>query len=164
MMFPTQNQSTYGKSDWMTHSTSFIEVAVMGLFAIVAVACSPKAGRGQTATESSATTPAIASLSVSLSPAKERSFAPALNARLGEKAAPLASGLAYIKGAEAHLVADEEAYLVIDEDQETIWSSKQPAPQWYSAVLDQSYPVDRVEMIITLAPPGPTTREALLGH
>ena len=83
---------------------------------------------------------------------------------LGENVAPHASRLAYISGDEGHLVADETAYLAIDGDPETIWSSKQPATQWVSVVLDQRYLVDRVEMIISQSPPGPTTHEVWLGH
>lgn len=87
-----------------------------------------------------------------------------MSAPLGYNVAPLASGLTYIRGAEGHLVLDEAAHLAIDGDPETIWSSQQSAPQWYAIGLDQPYLVDRVEMVITQAPPGPTTHEVWLGH
>ena len=106
----------------------------------------------------------IASLTFSVSPGRSRDAAHLVQPPLGENVAPLASGLAYIRGPEDHLIVDEEAYLAIDGDTETIWSSKQPAPQWYAIVLDQTYVVDRVEMVITQAPPGPTTHEIWLGH
>lgn len=106
----------------------------------------------------------IASLTFSVSPGRSIDAAHLVQPPLGENVAPLASGLAYIRGPEDHLIVDEEAYLAIDGDTETIWSSKQPAPQWYAIVLDQTYLVDRVEMVITQAPPGPTTHEIWLGH
>ncbi len=106
----------------------------------------------------------IASLTFSVSPGRSRDAAHLVQPPLGENVAPLASGLAYVRGPEDHLVVDEEAYLAIDDDTETIWSSKQPAPQWYAIVLDQTYIVDRVELVITQAPPGPTTHEIWLGY
>ncbi|MYJ77100.1 MAG: hypothetical protein F4047_02865 [Caldilineaceae bacterium SB0670_bin_27] len=106
----------------------------------------------------------IAGLTFSVSPGRSRDAAHLVQPPLGENVAPLASGLAYIRGPEDHLIVDEEAYLAIDGDTETIWSSKQPAPQWYAIVLDQTYLVDRVELVITQSPPGPTTHEIWLGH
>ena len=106
----------------------------------------------------------IANLTLSVSARRSGQAAPLLHPPLGENVAPLASGLAYIRGPEDHLIVDEEAYLAIDGDPETIWSSKQPAPQWYAINLDRTYLVDRVEMVVTQAPPGPTTHEIWLGH
>ena len=121
-----------------------------------------KSSQSLTGTDESASP--IASLTISVSPADSRATALQIHAPLGENIAPLASGLAYIRGAEGHLVPDEAAHLAIDGDPETIWSSQQPAPQWYAIGLDQPYLVDRVEMIITQSPPGPTTHEVWLGH
>ena len=59
---------------------------------------------------------------------------------------------------------DEEAHLAIDGNEETIWSGKQGAPHWYSILLGDRYEVDRVEMVVTQSPPGPTTHEVWLGH
>ena len=138
-----------------------------GVIAICACAKAP-AAQGQESHQSDSgsadSNSSIAKLTISVSPAKSLAAAPQVLAPLGENVAPLASGLAYIRGDEGHLVADETAYLAIDGDPDTIWSSKQPAPQWYSVVLDQPYLVDRVEMIITQSPPGPTTHEVWLGH
>ena len=119
---------------------------------------------GQSVTAASESPSPIASLTISVSPAGSRAAAPQIHPPLGENIAPLASGLAYIRGAEGHLVPDEAAHLAIDGDPETIWSSQQLAPQWYAIGLDQPYLVDRVEMVITQSPPGPTTHEVWLGH
>ena len=118
----------------------------------------------QTDPESLDVSESIAGLTFSVSPGRSKDAAHLVQPPLGENVAPLASGLAYIRGPEDHLIVDEEAYLAIDGDTETIWSSKQPAPQWYAIVLDQTYLVDRVELVVTQAPPGPTTHEIWLGH
>ncbi|MCY4079706.1 MAG: PQQ-dependent sugar dehydrogenase [Caldilineaceae bacterium] len=136
----------------------------MVLFALLAIACSSGRENGQADVAASAPAFGDARLTISLSPAKPP-YSPAKHGPpIGENIAPLASGLAFIRGDEGHLVEDEEAYLAIDGDPETIWSSKQPAPQWYSIRLDQHYLVDRVELVVTQAPPGPTTHEIWLGH
>jgi len=148
----------------MTNSTFTIRALSCLLFALLAIACSPGEEQGRTGSGSSNTAVDGARLTISMSPA-ESPYSPARHGRpLGENVAPLASGLAYIRGPEDHLIVDEQAYLAIDGDTETIWSSQQPAPQWYSILLDQIYLVDRVEMVITQAPPGPTTHEIWLGH
>lgn len=124
----------------------------------------PASDSGRTESESTVTEKSIASLSLSVSSRRSGQAPPLLLPPLGENVAPLASGLAYIRGPEDHLIVDKQAYLAIDGDPETIWSSKQPAPQWFSIYLDQTYIVDRVELVITQAPPGPTTHEIWLGH
>ena len=159
-----QNQSTYDQSEKMTELRVISRVLAVGLIVLVVAACSSTTKSGQSAAGSSVTSTPVANLTISLSPASARSVTPVIVPSLGENVALQASGLAYIRGDEGHLVVDEAAYLAIDGDPETIWSSKQPAPQGYSVVLDQPYLVDRVEMIITQAPPGPTTHEVWLGH
>lgn len=137
-----------------------VEVLTVALIA----ACSSTTGSGRTASDSSDTLQTVASLTLSVSPADSKAAARSIHPPLGENIAPQGSGLAYVRGDEGHLVVDEDAYLAIDGDPETIWSSKQPAPQWYSVILNQLYLVDRVEMVITQSPPGPTTHEIWLGH
>ena len=159
-----QNQSTYDQRERMTELGVISRVLAVGLIAFVVAACSSTTKSGQSAAGSSVTSTPVANLTISLSPASARSVTPVLVPSLGENVALQASGLAYIRGDEGHLVADEAAYLAIDGDPETIWSSKQPAPLGYSVVLDQPYLVDRVEMIVTQAPPGQTTHEVWLGH
>lgn len=148
----------------MTSPIAPIRILTVALAALLAIACSsatetPQAGQGppDAAFEG-------ARLTITMSPA-EPPYSPARHGLPhGENIAPLASGLAYIRGPEGHLVVDPEASLAIDGDPDTIWSAKQPAPQWYSISLDQTYLVNRVDMVITQAPPGPTTHEIWLGH
>ena len=116
------------------------------------------------ASDSSADGDTIANLTFSVSQGVARETAPLIQPPLGENVAPLASGVAYVRGPEVHLILDEEVYLAIDDDPETIWSSRQPAPQSYTIVLDQPYLVDRLELVVTQSPPGPTTHEVWLGH
>ena len=147
-----------------TNPTVAVRALTLALFTLFAIACSSAEEAARTVSASS-TAPAFgARLTISVSPA-EPPHSPARHGPpIGQNIAPLASGLAFIRGDEGHLVEDGEAYLAIDGDAETIWSSKQPAPQWYAIRLDQTYLVDRVEMVITQAPPGPTTHEIWLGH
>ena len=58
---------------------------------------------------------------------------------------------------------NESAHLAIDGDLNSIWSSQGFPTQWFAVVLDVLYPVDRIEMVITQAPAGPTTHEVWLG-
>lgn len=147
-----------------TNPTVAIRVLTLALFTLLAIACSSGEEAGRTDSESSTASANTARLTISLSPA-EPPFSPARHGQpLGQNVAPLASGLAYIRGGAGHLIVDDQALLAIDGDPETIWSSKQPAPQWYSIVLDQPYLVDRVDLVVTQAPPGPTTHEIWLGH
>lgn len=147
-----------------THTTAVSQALALALFALLVIACSSGEEGGQSDVAASAAALDGARLTISLSPAKPP-YSPARHGPpIGENIAPLAQGLAYIRGDGGHLVEDDEAYLAIDGNSETIWSSKQPAPQWYSIKLDQTYLVDRVEMVITQAPPGPTTHEIWLGH
>ncbi len=58
----------------------------------------------------------------------------------------------------------DTAGLAIDGDINSVWSSQQPAPQWFSVLLDDLYIVDRIRMAITQSPAGPTTHEIWLGN
>jgi len=55
------------------------------------------------------------------------------------------------------------AQLAIDGDLESIWNSQQLAPQWFSIAFDSFYLVDRIELVVTQLPAGPTTHEIWLG-
>lgn len=148
----------------LTHKFVVSRALAVTMFALLAIACSSGEVDGQTDIAASAASVDGARLTISLSPAQSP-YSPARHGPpIGRNVAPLASGLAYIRGDGGHLVEDEEAYLAIDGDPETIWSSKQPAPQWYSIRLDQHYLVDRVDLVVTQSPPGPTTHEIWLGH
>ena len=56
------------------------------------------------------------------------------------------------------------APLATDGDSSTVWSSQQPAPQWFSVALDGLHLVNRIQLEVTQAPPGPTTHEIWLGN
>lgn len=56
-----------------------------------------------------------------------------------------------------------EAQLAIDGDIETIWNAQQLAPQWFSVAFDEFYLVNRIELVVTQLPAGPTTHEIWLG-
>ncbi|MCY4081089.1 MAG: PQQ-dependent sugar dehydrogenase [Caldilineaceae bacterium] len=55
------------------------------------------------------------------------------------------------------------AQLAVDGDLESIWNSNQLAPQWFSIEFDSFYLVDRIELVVTQLPAGPTTHEIWLG-
>lgn len=55
------------------------------------------------------------------------------------------------------------AQLAIDGDPDSIWNSQQLAPQWFSIAFDSFYLVDRIELVVTQLPAGPTTHEIWLG-
>ena len=55
------------------------------------------------------------------------------------------------------------AQLAIDGDLESIWNSQQLAPQWFSITFKSFYLVDRIELVVTQLPAGPTTHEIWLG-
>ena len=116
------------------------------LIALIAVAaCVQSAEPGQTT--------AISTVTSSLSPT-------ATPTPLRENLAVLGSGSGSDK--------NEFARLAIDGDLDSLWNSEKPAtqpkPQWFSVVLDDTYLVDKIEMVVTQAPAGPTTHEVRLGN
>ena len=116
------------------------------LIALIAVAaCVQSAEPGQTT--------AISTVTSSLSPT-------ATPTPLRENLAVLGSGSGSDK--------NEFARLAIDGDPDSMWNSEKPAtqpkPQWFSVVLDDTYLVDKIEMVVTQAPAGPTTHEVRLGN
>ncbi len=78
------------------------------------------------------------------------------SASLQENVALLGYGRASAKG--------EFAHLAIDGDPDSAWNSQRVSPQWLSIVLDNLYLVDKIELVITQAPAGPTTHEVWLGN
>ena len=54
--------------------------------------------------------------------------------------------------------------LAIDGDSASLWDSKQPAPQWFSVILEDLYLVDQLELEFPLSDSGPTTLEVWLGN
>ena len=61
------------------------------------------------------------------------------------------------------MVENGAANLAIDGDLDSAWNSQQYAPQWFSVVLNDLYLVDRLQLVVTQAPAGPTTHEVWLG-
>ena len=59
---------------------------------------------------------------------------------------------------------NESAQLGIDGNEDTIWSAQAAPSQWYQVFLDDFYMVDKIEMVVTQAPAGPTTHEVWLGN
>ena len=56
------------------------------------------------------------------------------------------------------------AHLAIDNDLETMWGAGAPPMQWLSVVLDDSYLVERMELVVSQAPAGPSTHDVWLGN
>ena len=54
------------------------------------------------------------------------------------------------------------ARLAFDGDPESVWNSRNFPTQWISVRLDRPYLVERVEFVVTQAPPAPTTHELWL--
>ena len=56
----------------------------------------------------------------------------------------------------------ELAHLAFDGDEETMWSAGGAPSHWIQLLLDNSYTVDKMELVVTQAPAGPTTHEVWL--
>ena len=80
---------------------------------------------------------------------------------------PLRDNLAVL-GSGSGSGKNEFAHLAIDGDPDSLWNSEKPAtqpkPQWFSVALDDTYLVDKIEMVVTQASAGPTTHEVRLGN
>ncbi len=109
------------------------------LLLIAATSCVPIAEPGQTVAVSAAAT----------RPAATATPPPR------ENVAILGTGRAFERGNFAHLANDG--------DQDSFWNSRKYAPQWFSIVFDDFYLVDKLELIVTQLPAGPTTHEIWLG-
>jgi len=75
---------------------------------------------------------------------------------------PASENIAMLGTADA-FERSQFAQLAIDGDLESIWNSQQLAPQWFSIAFDSFYLVDRIELVVTQLPAGPTTHEVWLG-
>ncbi len=82
---------------------------------------------------------------------------------LRENVALLGTGVASTRDEHGKLEVDTEIIrLAIDGDPDTIWNSHQFAPQWFAVQLDDSYLVNRIQLVVTQTPAGPTTHEVWL--
>ena len=59
---------------------------------------------------------------------------------------------------------EETAHLAFDDDPDTNWNAKNLAAQWIAVTLDNIYLVDRIELVVAQAPPGPTSHLLWLGN
>jgi len=143
---------------------------ILFLFSLVPMgACLPVSQSAESSSIPGQTAPAaaqssIASLSLSLSKSGSSAASPQIHPPLGEDITAQAYGLFYKRGDGGRQVVDDQTYLALDGDPDTIWNSGHPAPQWYAIILDQLYEVDRVEMVVTQFPPGSTTHELWIGN
>ncbi len=134
-------------------------LTILGLSVTLAAAC------GSAQSRSHQSPSGIANLTVSLSPGSQWTASPFGTPPIGENVAPLGFATASARDQTGLLRVDAEtAILAIDGDNDTVWSSQQPAPQWFSVLLDDLYRVDRIQMVITQAPAGPTSHELWLDN
>ncbi len=120
---------------------SRLGVLTVGLLVLIAAtSCVPNTEPGQT---------------VAASTAASRPAATATPAPQRNNVAALGTGHAFEK--------NESAHLAIDGDLDSVWNSQQFAPEWFSITFDDFYLVDRIEMVVTQLPAGPTTHEVWLG-
>ena len=126
----------------------------VGLFALIAVAaCMPKSEPGETGMVATVMPQSVAT---------HDSDAPT---PLANNVAVLGNGSASGRDEDGRLIVDKEfAHLAIDGDPDSIWNSQQYAPQWFSVAFDDLYLVDRIQLVVTQAPAGPTTHEVWLGN
>ena len=138
-----------------------VGLLILGLTALLAASCETSAPGGQAAEPSSP----IANLTLSVSPATAWAVSPFSSPPAGDNVASRGSATASARDAAGLLTVDaESAHLAIDGDSSSVWSSQQPAPQWFSVVLDDLYLVDRIQLEVTQAPAGLTTHEIWLGN
>ena len=142
------------KGEGLMRKFGVISVGLLAL--VVLAACVPIPEPDQTIVETTATLPAAATAApqavATATSLPEATATPALQRR---NVALLGTGHAS--------AGNDSAHLAIDGDLNSIWSSQGFPTQWFAVVLDVLYPVDRIEMVITQAPAGPTTHEVWLG-
>ena len=112
-----------------------IGVFAIGLLALItAAACVPIGAAGQT----NAVT----------------EFAPQRSVDLATPAPPILN-VAVLGSAHAS-AGGESSHLAIDGSEETFWSALGGASQWVLVALDDFYLADRIELVVTQAPAGPS--------
>lgn len=107
----------------------------------------------------------IAHFTVSVFPASAWVASPFGPQPLGENVALRSFATASARDAAGLLTVDAvTAHLATDGDSSSVWSSQQPAPQWFSVALDGLYLVNRIQLAVTQSPAGPTSHEIWLGN
>ena len=154
-----------------------VGVMAVGLLAlIVATACVPISELGETGAVATAAPQPVATPNSDAPTPRAKSEPPTpaategstdsvTSARLGENVAVLGFGYASTRDELGRpVVENEDANLAIDGDLESLWNSQRYAPRWFSVLLDDLYLVDRIQLVVTQAPAGPTTHEVWLGN
>ena len=144
-----------------------VRVTAIGLLAVIVVAaCVPISEPGVTNTLSTATLQPASTLDSDASTPPATSERPTPAATGGstdsETSAPVGDNVAVLGFGRASAWSDS-AHLAIDGDLETMWSAGAPPVQWLLVILDDSYLVERIELIIAQTPAGPTTHDVWLG-
>ena len=142
----------------MMKNVGVLAAAMLAL--IAAAACVPflepsESGILSTAASNPVATPAT--------PATSGSADSETPAPLNENVAVLGFGRASTRDERGQRVVDSEAAnLAIDGNLKSSWNSQHFAPQWFSVVLDDLYLVDRIQLVVSQTPAGPTTHEVWL--
>ncbi len=118
-----------------------LTISLVGLFAVAACTLTP---RPFSLTADSILTQRLAEMQAVAAPAPESS----------PNVAP--------SGAARASNHNELAHLAFDGDEETMWSAGGAPSHWIQVLLDDTYTVDRMELVVTQAPAGPTTHEIWL--
>ena len=138
-----------------------LSLLLLGLSALVASACETASQASQAA----GTPASIASLNLSFSPASAWRASPFASPPSGKNVALQGYATASARDSDGLLTVDAvTAHLAIDGDSSTVWSSQQPAPQWFSVALNGLHLVNRIQLEVTQAPAGATTHEIWLGN
>ena len=153
-------------------STTLVRLLVASLLValLLVAACGSNQRPEQPAKSVAAATRAqlTATRSITLSPTPAGTRAPssadAADMQLGVNIAALGDVSASSGYANNRAIDDVNARLAVDGDLDTIWSSEYFAPQWFTVTLDGLYLVDRIQLVVSQAPAGPTTHEIWLGN
>lgn len=142
-----------------------VGLLILGLSVLLAAACDSAKDSRPAAGQPAGAKTIIAGLTFSISPAAGWTASPFGPPPLGENVALQGYATASARDETGLLTVDADtAQWAADGDLSTVWTSQQPAPQWFSVALDNLYLVDRIQLAITLAPAGPTSHEVWLGN
>ena len=130
--------------------------AIALLALVVLAACAPMSELGETGADS-ATAPQPAATLAPDTPAPRATGA----STDSDTSARLAQNIALLGFAQAS-ARTEFAHLAIDGDLETMWNAELFPYQRFLITLDDTYMVNRLELVVAQAPPGPTTHEIWL--
>ena len=131
-------------------------IAAIGLLALLAVAsCAPSLEPAQHTETATTATTAVATPTAETSTPTAAPEVPTPT--------PLSSNNVAASGEVIPSSGQESAHLAVDGDLESLWNSGRIPLGWIRIALDGQHLVNRVEMVVAQAPPGPTTHELWLG-